>query len=88
MTRANSAVTKEQELLELMQRIPLSACWGDEHLARALSTSVRSIERWKQSLKETGRLPIRPQVGGFSATTQDGPELHYESPTLRYRRAR
>jgi len=85
--RANSPVTKQQQLLELMQSVTLAACWTDADLARAMCCSVRTLERWKQALKDTGRLPVRPQIGAFPATTQDGPELYCESSPLRYRRA-
>lgn len=69
--RLNSPATRREHLLELLaSRTYADAPWTDEELGTELCASVRTVQRWRQWLRDTGRLP-RPKNGGPSANTND-----------------
>lgn len=56
--RANSPATGREQLWELLHaRTQTDPLWTNEELAAELCKSVRTIERWKEWLRDTGRLP-------------------------------
>lgn len=59
--RANSPVTGHERLFELLlSRTQAHAPWTNEELAKELCRSVRTIERWKEGLRDMGKYPLPP----------------------------
>jgi transposase len=80
--RANSPATRRERLLELIcSRNQGQPFWTAEELAAELCTSVRTIERWREWLRDTGRLPLPRNLGGSPATNIDESALRFHSST-------
>jgi len=56
--RANSPVSMIERLWELLHsRTQTDPLWTNEELGLQLGKSVRTIERWKEILRDIGKLP-------------------------------
>ena len=65
MTRANSPATRHEQFLELlMSRNQAQAPWTDKELAAALYCSERTVQRYREWLRDTGRFPLPLKMAG------------------------
>lgn len=76
--RANSPATGRERLFDLLlSNSEAHEPWTDEALAVELARSVRTVQRWREWLKDTGRIPIprQPKNGGSAATFSVATEI-------------
>jgi len=79
MARANDPATKRERLLQLLRsRTQADAPWTDEELAAELYTSERTVQRYREWLRDVGYLPPL-QNGGEDDTAFDTTELESQS---------
>lgn len=77
MTRANDPATKRERLLQLLRsRTQADAPWSDAELATELCCHPRTVQRYREWLRDEGYLPAVATILS-SNTTQVTAPLRY-----------